>query len=177
MQLCHDFCCVLTDAELRVCQNPQRHEEPKEATDEHEKGTYVYFDYNIMHDDSQVPDPAEDIPGHASSLHARSACLISDAASVSLLMFGGFHTSIVLASARSLAGATASSSTSPSAMTPWRTSHEDAFRTSRPILRSGFSALRQCLPAGLLEWAAQFLKRAAQVLDLAEHTVGKTCRH
>lgn len=31
----------------------QRHEEPKEATDEYEKGTYVYFDYNIMHDDSQ----------------------------------------------------------------------------------------------------------------------------
>lgn len=26
----------------------QRHEEPKEATDEYEKGTYVYFDYNIM---------------------------------------------------------------------------------------------------------------------------------
>ena len=31
----------------------QRHEEPKEATDEYEKGTYVYFDYNIMHDDAQ----------------------------------------------------------------------------------------------------------------------------
>lgn len=31
----------------------QRHEEPSDATDEYEKGTYVYFDYNIMHDDSQ----------------------------------------------------------------------------------------------------------------------------
>lgn len=26
----------------------QRHEEPSDATDEYEKGTYVYFDYNIM---------------------------------------------------------------------------------------------------------------------------------
>ena len=25
----------------------QRHEEPAEATDEYEMGTYVYFDYNI----------------------------------------------------------------------------------------------------------------------------------
>jgi NOT2 / NOT3 / NOT5 family len=31
----------------------QRHEEPKTATEEYEQGTYVYFDYNIMHDDLQ----------------------------------------------------------------------------------------------------------------------------
>ena len=29
----------------------QRHEEPKSANDEYEQGTYVYFDYNIVHDD------------------------------------------------------------------------------------------------------------------------------
>ena len=32
----------------------QRHEEPKTANDEYEQGTYVYFDYNIIHDDQQV---------------------------------------------------------------------------------------------------------------------------
>ncbi|EIE20296.1 hypothetical protein COCSUDRAFT_58005 [Coccomyxa subellipsoidea C-169] len=32
----------------------QRHEEPKTATEEYEQGTYVYFDYNIVHDDQQV---------------------------------------------------------------------------------------------------------------------------
>ena len=31
----------------------QRHEEPKFANEEFEQGTYVYFDYNIMHDDMQ----------------------------------------------------------------------------------------------------------------------------
>ncbi|KAK9814381.1 hypothetical protein WJX72_004900 [[Myrmecia] bisecta] len=31
----------------------QRHEEPKTATEDYEQGTYVYFDYNIMHDDLQ----------------------------------------------------------------------------------------------------------------------------
>ncbi len=31
----------------------QRHEEPKTATEEYEQGTYVYFDYNIMHDEMQ----------------------------------------------------------------------------------------------------------------------------
>ena len=31
----------------------QRHEEPKMANEEYEQGTYVYFDYNIMHDDMQ----------------------------------------------------------------------------------------------------------------------------
>ncbi|KAK9865326.1 hypothetical protein WJX84_011589 [Apatococcus fuscideae] len=31
----------------------QRHEEPKQANDEFEQGTYVYFDYNILHDDLQ----------------------------------------------------------------------------------------------------------------------------
>lgn len=31
----------------------QRHEEPTAITDEFEQGTYVYFDYNIMHDDLQ----------------------------------------------------------------------------------------------------------------------------
>ncbi|KAL3133154.1 hypothetical protein ABBQ38_007048 [Trebouxia sp. C0009 RCD-2024] len=31
----------------------QRHEEPKFANEEYEQGTYVYFDYNIMHDDMQ----------------------------------------------------------------------------------------------------------------------------
>ena len=61
MQLCSGSCCVRAGTEVHVCQNLQRHEEPKEATDEHEKGTYVYFDYNIMHDDSQVSDPAEDL--------------------------------------------------------------------------------------------------------------------
>lgn len=29
----------------------QRHEEPKSANDDYEQGTYVYFDYNIVHDD------------------------------------------------------------------------------------------------------------------------------
>lgn len=29
----------------------QRHEEPKIATDEYEKGTYIYFDYNVKNDD------------------------------------------------------------------------------------------------------------------------------
>uniref|UniRef100_A0A0D6QUV9 CCR4-NOT transcription complex subunit 3 n=1 Tax=Araucaria cunninghamii TaxID=56994 RepID=A0A0D6QUV9_ARACU len=29
----------------------QRHEEPKVTTDEYEQGTYVYFDFNIMHED------------------------------------------------------------------------------------------------------------------------------
>ena len=32
----------------------QRHEEPKRATDEFEQGTYVYFDYNVVHDDAQA---------------------------------------------------------------------------------------------------------------------------
>lgn len=54
VQLCSGSCFVLAGTEVSVCQKLQRHEEPKEATDEHEKGTYVYFDYNIMHDDSQV---------------------------------------------------------------------------------------------------------------------------
>mmetsp|Transcript_32597 Transcript_32597/g.92416 ORF Transcript_32597/g.92416 Transcript_32597/m.92416 type:complete len:687 (-) Transcript_32597:89-2149(-) len=31
----------------------QRHEEPSTITDEYEQGTYIYFDYNIMHDDMQ----------------------------------------------------------------------------------------------------------------------------
>lgn len=31
----------------------QRHEEPKQATDEYEIGTYVYFDFNIVHDGTQ----------------------------------------------------------------------------------------------------------------------------
>mmetsp|Transcript_20310 Transcript_20310/g.48366 ORF Transcript_20310/g.48366 Transcript_20310/m.48366 type:complete len:659 (-) Transcript_20310:149-2125(-) len=31
----------------------QRHEEPTVITDDYEQGTYVYFDYNIMHDDLQ----------------------------------------------------------------------------------------------------------------------------
>ncbi|XP_057823213.2 uncharacterized protein LOC131035519 isoform X2 [Cryptomeria japonica] len=31
----------------------QRHEEPKVTTDEYEQGTYVYFDFNILHDDYQ----------------------------------------------------------------------------------------------------------------------------
>ena len=32
----------------------QRHEEPKTANDEYEQGTYVYFDYSIIHDDQQM---------------------------------------------------------------------------------------------------------------------------
>ena len=32
----------------------QRYAEPSVTTDEYEQGTYVYFDYNIMHDDMQV---------------------------------------------------------------------------------------------------------------------------
>ena len=32
----------------------QRHEEPTAATDEYERGTYVYFDYNVLHDDAQA---------------------------------------------------------------------------------------------------------------------------
>lgn len=31
----------------------QRHEEPKVTTDEYEQGTYVYFDFHILHDDFQ----------------------------------------------------------------------------------------------------------------------------
>jgi CCR4-NOT transcriptional regulation complex NOT5 subunit len=31
----------------------QRHEEPKITTDEYEQGTYVYFDFHIVHDDFQ----------------------------------------------------------------------------------------------------------------------------
>eukprot|EP00249_Psilotum_nudum_P021865 c28285_g1_i2 orf=637-3519(-) len=31
----------------------QRHEEPKVTTDEYEQGTYVYFDFHIVHDDFQ----------------------------------------------------------------------------------------------------------------------------
>lgn len=31
----------------------QRHEEPKITTDEYEQGTYVYFDFHIVHDDHQ----------------------------------------------------------------------------------------------------------------------------
>ncbi len=31
----------------------QRHEEPKQATEEYEVGTYVYFDFNIVHDGTQ----------------------------------------------------------------------------------------------------------------------------
>lgn len=31
----------------------QRHEEPKVTTDEYEQGTYVYFDFHILHDDLQ----------------------------------------------------------------------------------------------------------------------------
>lgn len=31
----------------------QRHEEPKVTTDEYEQGTYVYFDFHILHDDYQ----------------------------------------------------------------------------------------------------------------------------
>ena len=67
MQLSSGSCCVLADAEVMLLIS-QRHEEPKEATDEHEKGTYVYFDYNIMHDDSQVLEPADYQPGHATCL-------------------------------------------------------------------------------------------------------------
>ena len=46
------FILLAADADdilLRV----QRHEEPKQANDEFEQGTYVYFDYNILHDDLQ----------------------------------------------------------------------------------------------------------------------------
>ncbi|GAQ78366.1 transcription regulator NOT2/NOT3/NOT5 family protein [Klebsormidium nitens] len=32
----------------------QRHEEPKLTTDEYEQGTYVYFDFHIVHDDYQT---------------------------------------------------------------------------------------------------------------------------
>ena len=32
----------------------QRHEEPKTANDEYEQGTYVYFDYSIIHDDQKM---------------------------------------------------------------------------------------------------------------------------
>eukprot|EP00898_Chlorokybus_atmophyticus_P007517 jgi/Chlat1/7767/Chrsp66S07233 len=32
----------------------QRHEEPKVTTDEYEQGTYVYFDFHIVHDDYQT---------------------------------------------------------------------------------------------------------------------------
>lgn len=42
-----------TASHPKTLANPQRHEEPKEATDEYEKGTYVYFDFNIYHNDSQ----------------------------------------------------------------------------------------------------------------------------
>ena len=38
---------------LKWCLMLQRHEEPKFANEEYEQGTYVYFDYNIMHDDMQ----------------------------------------------------------------------------------------------------------------------------
>lgn len=37
----------------RMCGDVQRHEEPKQATDEYEIGTYVYFDFNIVHDGTQ----------------------------------------------------------------------------------------------------------------------------
>ena len=36
-----------------TCVCVQRHEEPKQATDEYEIGTYVYFDFNIVHDGTQ----------------------------------------------------------------------------------------------------------------------------
>lgn len=39
--------------ELLMC-TLQRHEEPKTANDEYEQGTYVYFDYSIIHDDQQM---------------------------------------------------------------------------------------------------------------------------
>jgi len=32
----------------------QRYAEPNVTTEEYEQGTYVYFDYNIMHDDLQT---------------------------------------------------------------------------------------------------------------------------
>jgi hypothetical protein len=32
----------------------QRYAEPAAATEEYEQGTYVYFDYNIVHDDLQT---------------------------------------------------------------------------------------------------------------------------
>ncbi|CAI7799771.1 unnamed protein product [Closterium sp. NIES-54] len=32
----------------------QRHEEPKLTTDDYEQGTYVYFDFHIVHDDYQT---------------------------------------------------------------------------------------------------------------------------
>eukprot|EP00850_Spirogloea_muscicola_P002104 SM000008S22193 [mRNA] locus=s8:321103:327754:- [translate_table: standard] len=32
----------------------QRHDEPKHTTEEYEQGTYVYFDFHIVHDDSQT---------------------------------------------------------------------------------------------------------------------------
>ncbi len=50
---------------------PQRHEEPKTANDEYEQGTYVYFDYNIVHDDQQARARA-----HASTCRpAAAACM------------------------------------------------------------------------------------------------------
>jgi hypothetical protein len=64
------------DAEGHVCHHQQRHEEPKEATDEHEKGTYVYFDYNIMHDDSQVLEPVQYNPGLATCLSVTHVLLL-----------------------------------------------------------------------------------------------------
>ena len=45
----------------------QRHEEPKTANDEYEQGTYVYFDYNIVHDDQQArSDPPRVWPQYIS---------------------------------------------------------------------------------------------------------------
>ena len=50
-------CCTVLDTSAGFVQHLhaflQRHEEPKFANEEYEQGTYVYFDYNIMHDDMQ----------------------------------------------------------------------------------------------------------------------------
>jgi len=48
-----EFALSATCPEIVTC-DAQRHEEPKTANDEYEQGTYVYFDYSIIHDDQQM---------------------------------------------------------------------------------------------------------------------------
>ena len=51
---CPCLCTVCLAAFEEKFDAVQRHEEPKTANDEYEQGTYVYFDYSIIHDDQQM---------------------------------------------------------------------------------------------------------------------------
>jgi hypothetical protein len=64
----------------------QRYAEPSVTTDEYEQGTYVYFDYNIMHDDMQVCLPAlpKDLLSHRST--AGPAGVIADEFGLAVLL-------------------------------------------------------------------------------------------